>query len=199
MVSSGTLIYCHSEHSLIFPVHYDQGNMSYCGIEKPILDHGISPGEKEAQENLLHQMLTTDPDKRPKNKDITNHVWIQWCNHYSILKSETEPRPNILALMRVLGCNTNNVVQSLQGEKYNKEVDGSIPLLREYVSPGTCVWLGHSRKSSIPWSYTFTLVESSVFTLWKSLEQAILPLGAAAQEPQNSVNPMKAEQCEKDM
>lgn len=48
------------------------------------LDHRVpfwkataSPGGKGALENIVYQTLTTEPDKRPIIKDVTNHSWDQ--------------------------------------------------------------------------------------------------------------------------
>ncbi|KAL6030252.1 hypothetical protein STEG23_005821 [Scotinomys teguina] len=79
-------------------------------------------------ENLIRQMLTVAPERRPSIEDLQQHPWVtDWDE---TLSTDSDPDPDILGILSDLGFNTNDVLESLRGNKYD-ELMGLYLIIRE--------------------------------------------------------------------
>ncbi|XP_051046634.1 putative sperm motility kinase W [Phodopus roborovskii] len=85
-------------------------------------------------ENLIHQMLTVVPEKRPSIEDIEQHPWVVKCEED--LPDDTYLDPYILDLLDNLGFDANAILESLQKRNYD-EMMGTYLIIKEQVRKGT--------------------------------------------------------------
>ncbi|KAL6086271.1 hypothetical protein STEG23_035830 [Scotinomys teguina] len=79
-------------------------------------------------ENVIRQMLTVAPERRPSVEDLQQHPWVTDWDQTS--STDSDPDPDILGILSDLGFNTNDVLESLRGEKYD-ELMGLYLIMRE--------------------------------------------------------------------
>ncbi|CAH6884927.1 putative sperm motility kinase W [Phodopus roborovskii] len=95
------------------------------------------PAHVSAQlENLIHQLLTIAPEKRPSIEDVEQHPWVIKCEEN--IPGNTYPDPKVLDILIDLGFNINDILESLQKRKYD-EMMGTYLIIEEQVRKG--VWL----------------------------------------------------------
>ncbi|XP_028718639.1 putative sperm motility kinase W [Peromyscus leucopus] len=82
-------------------------------------------------ENLIHQILTVDPERRPSIEDLQQHPWVMKWN----IPSETLLDPKVLDTLSDLGFNRNDVLESLQNNRYD-ELMGTYLIIREQARKG---------------------------------------------------------------
>ncbi|XP_037057902.1 putative sperm motility kinase W [Peromyscus leucopus] len=84
-------------------------------------------------ENLIHQMLTVAPERRPSIEDLQQHPWVmKWKEN---IPSETLLDPKVLDTLSDLGFNMNDVLESLQKNRYD-ELMGTYLIIREQARKG---------------------------------------------------------------
>lgn len=83
-------------------------------------------------ENLIHQMLTVVPERRPSIEDLQQHPSVMKCEETT--PSDTYPDPNILDILSDLGFDANAILESLQKRKCDEVVRAY--LIKEQVHKG---------------------------------------------------------------
>ncbi|XP_050999264.1 sperm motility kinase X-like [Acomys russatus] len=74
--------------------------------------------------NLIVQLFTVDPERRPKICDIRQHQWLKESEELSKLASSLEtrpsnPAPSIVVAMWAMGYNAKDIRDSLREKKFN--------------------------------------------------------------------------------
>ncbi|XP_040608737.1 putative sperm motility kinase W [Mesocricetus auratus] len=69
-------------------------------------------------ENLLHQMLTVAPEKRPTIEDIEQHPWVMRCDVN--IPDDSYPDPDVINLMANHGFSANAIRESIHNETYDE-------------------------------------------------------------------------------
>ncbi|KAK7795018.1 hypothetical protein U0070_018996 [Myodes glareolus] len=84
-------------------------------------------------ENLIHQILTVAPEKRPSIEDLQNHPWVE--NPKEKISSDRYPDPKIIDKLFDHGFAANEIFDSLQKQKYD-EIMGTYLILEEQLHQG---------------------------------------------------------------
>ncbi|XP_057614313.1 putative sperm motility kinase W [Chionomys nivalis] len=84
-------------------------------------------------ENLIHQILTVIPERRPSIEDIQHHPWVK--NPEENISSDPYPNPKIVDKLFGHGFAANEIFDSLQKRKYD-EIMGTYLLLQEQEHQG---------------------------------------------------------------
>ncbi|XP_008824578.2 putative sperm motility kinase W, partial [Nannospalax galili] len=94
-------------------------------------------------ENLIHQLLTVIPGKRPTLKDIQKHPWVITREEYpkSILKPETGLDPIILGVLRYHGYDPHQVRKSMKNKNFDDHMAAYL-LLKEQARLGLGIGYG---------------------------------------------------------
>ncbi|ERE90863.1 sperm motility kinase W-like protein [Cricetulus griseus] len=87
-------------------------------------------------ENLIHQMLTVAPEKRPSIEDIEQHPWVMKCEEN--IPHDTYPDPKVLDILGDLGFDVNVILESLRKKKYD-EIMGLYLIIKEQVRKGIAI------------------------------------------------------------
>ncbi|KAL6083541.1 hypothetical protein STEG23_017166 [Scotinomys teguina] len=95
-------------------------------------------------ENLIRQMLTVAPERRPSVEDLQQHPWVTDWDETS--STDSNPDPDILGILSDLGFNTNDVLESLRGNKYD-ELMGLYLIMREKAHKEMECDLGYTTSS----------------------------------------------------
>ncbi|XP_059134660.1 putative sperm motility kinase W [Peromyscus eremicus] len=90
-------------------------------------------------ENLIHQILTVAPEKRPSIEDLQQHPWVM--NWKENIPSETLLDPKILDTLSDLGFNRNDVLESLKKNTYDQFM-GTYLIIKEQARKGLPLELG---------------------------------------------------------
>ncbi|XP_057614311.1 putative sperm motility kinase W [Chionomys nivalis] len=84
-------------------------------------------------ENLIHQILTVAPERRPSIEDLQHHPWVK--NPEGNIFSDPYPNPKIVDKLFDHGFAANEIFDSLQKRKYD-EIMGTYLLLQEQEHQG---------------------------------------------------------------
>ncbi|KAL1764705.1 sperm motility kinase W [Sigmodon hispidus] len=84
-------------------------------------------------ENLIHQMMTVAPERRPSIDDLQELPWV--IKYGDKIPSDRHPDSNILGILSDLGFDTNAVLKSLKKREYD-EVMGTYLIIQEQVRKG---------------------------------------------------------------
>ncbi|XP_036029624.1 putative sperm motility kinase W [Onychomys torridus] len=91
-------------------------------------------------ENLIHQMLTVVPERRPSIEDLQEHPWVMKCEEH--IPQETVLNLNVLDTLSDLGFNMKDVLDSLRNNKFN-ELIGTYLIMEEQLRKGLQLRLGY--------------------------------------------------------
>lgn len=99
---------------------------TYSQMKEKMLNpkYSIPPMLSPTIANLITQLLTVDPDQRPKTCDIMQHQWLRGSEDLSKLASSLEacssnPAPSIVVAMWAMGYNAKDIRNSLREKKFN--------------------------------------------------------------------------------
>ncbi|CAO2617446.1 Putative sperm motility kinase W [Lemmus lemmus] len=84
-------------------------------------------------ENLIHQILTVAPERRPSTEDILQHPWVK--NPEVSSHCEPYPDPKIIDMLLSHGYAAENIFDSLRCRKYD-EIMGAYLLYQEQAHQG---------------------------------------------------------------
>ncbi|NP_001371145.1 uncharacterized protein LOC382395 isoform X1 [Mus musculus] len=84
-------------------------------------------------ENLIHQILTVPPEKRPSIEDIEKHPWVTKCD--VTVPTDSFPDYTIIEMLCGMGFEANKILESLQKKKFDENM-GTYLLLKEQVGKG---------------------------------------------------------------
>ncbi|XP_052021535.1 putative sperm motility kinase W [Apodemus sylvaticus] len=84
-------------------------------------------------ENLIHQIFTVAPERRPSIEDIEEHPWVMKCE--AKIQTDAYPDCNIVDRLCGMGFNANDILESVQ-KKWFDEKMGTYLLLKEQVRLG---------------------------------------------------------------
>ncbi|NP_001371146.1 uncharacterized protein LOC626858 isoform X1 [Mus musculus] len=93
----------------------------------------IPPYMSVKLENLIHQILTVPPEKRPSIEDIEKHPWVRKCD--VTVRTDSFPDYTIIEMLCGMGFDANKILESLQKKKFDENM-GTYLLLKEQVGKG---------------------------------------------------------------
>lgn len=93
----------------------------------------IPPSFSVNLENIIHQIMTVAPEKRPAIDDIESHPWVRKCD--VTIPTDTFPDYTIVDMLCGMGFDVNKTLESLQQKKFDENM-GTYLLLKDQVSKG---------------------------------------------------------------
>ncbi|KAM4873978.1 sperm motility kinase 4A-like isoform 1-T1 [Thomomys bottae] len=128
--SLGVLLYCMVVGYLPFSA------WTWGKLRKQVLSGQcrIPPHVSPELQNLLTQLLTVDPERRPTLEQVLGHPWLRQMEPGPSRPSQTlseEPDPSIIRVMTYMGYNPEEVQDALLGRTFNAAMGTYLILLQQ--------------------------------------------------------------------